>query len=829
MLGPGNLVNTRYAFKCWNTQADGKGTNYQPGSTLVMGASNLTLYAVWVDGYIVTYDGNGNTGGGVPVDYQCYLPGRTVTVLGNIGSLFGNSTSGFYFYSWNTKADGSGTAFQGGAIFPMPSQDVTLYAIYTTVISQPVIVTPINPGVTVVVVPSIITIAVANIYYYGGGNDSGTVPVDSNGYVSGSTVTVRGNTGNLSKTGYDFCGWTDGYATYQPNDSFPMPARDVTLVASWSLTHHAPISTRYWKGNVLYFGNGADGGSVPEDRYPYDLYNPVTVLGNTGVLYRTGYTFGGWNTQADGGGTTYQPGATFNFPYEEYSFTSFGLYAIWNNPQTYYKVTYTLSIQGVPGTPPSDPNNYQAGQTATVANSGNLEPIGGYFDGWSTQASGSGTIYQPGDTFQMPLRNVTLYAIFMRQHPYFVCYNGNGNAGGTAPIESNRYAGGYQPAAVVTVTGSGSLIAPNGKYFGGWNTNADGSGTTYQGGNTFSMPSQNVTLYAMWTFFPGHSTVTYDNNGATGGSIPIDSNLYGKDYTVTVLNNTGGLVRTGYVFGGWNTATDGSGTTYYPCSTFTMGSANVILHAVWNPGYSVTYNGNGADWGAVPVDYNGYKIGDTVTVQSNGNLGRLCYSFYGWAGKGSLLQPGSTFIMGSTSVTLCAEWAYRSPTNTLPAYKVTYDGNGSTAGTVPADNNSYYCIFGTPVTVLGNTGNLARTGFTFGGWNDHLATYQSGDTFAMGSAGSGNVVLSAVWLPAYTVVYDANGNTGGLAPTDSNSYPLNSSVTVSGNTGNLAKTGYIFDGWWINGQFIPPGQRLHLRTGQRRSVGHLGRAAGTGN
>ena len=76
-------------------------------------------------------------------------------------------------------------------------------------------------------------------------------------------------------------------------------------------------------------------------------------------------------------------------------------------------------------------------------------------------------------------------------------------------------------------------------------------------------------------------TVIYDGNGSTGGSVPVDSTNYENGQTVTVLGNTGTLVKTGYVFSGWNTQTDGTGTAYAAGTTFTMGSANVTLYAIW--------------------------------------------------------------------------------------------------------------------------------------------------------------------------------------------------------------------------------------------------------
>ncbi|MGB9687067.1 MAG: InlB B-repeat-containing protein, partial [Rectinema subterraneum] len=104
-------------------------------------------------------------------------------------------------------------------------------------------------------------------------------------------------------------------------------------------------------------------------------------------------------------------------------------------------------------------------------------------------------------------------------------------------------------------------------------------------------------------------------------------------------------------------------------------------------------------------------------------------------------------------------------------YSVTYNANGATSGSVPTDSNHY--LQGATVTVLGNTGSLAKTGYTFAGWNTKAdgtgANYAEGNTFTMGSA---NVTLYAKWtaLPTYTVTYNANGATSGSVPTDSNHY-----------------------------------------------------------
>jgi len=77
--------------------------------------------------------------------------------------------------------------------------------------------------------------------------------------------------------------------------------------------------------------------------------------------------------------------------------------------------------------------------------------------------------------------------------------------------------------------------------------------------------------------------VQYNANGSTGGTVPTDSGRYLEADTVTALDNTGNLVKTGNVFAGWNTAEDGSGTRYSAGKeTFVMGNSDVTLYAMWS-------------------------------------------------------------------------------------------------------------------------------------------------------------------------------------------------------------------------------------------------------
>jgi len=83
-------------------------------------------------------------------------------------------------------------------------------------------------------------------------------------------------------------------------------------------------------------------------------------------------------------------------------------------------------------------------------------------------------------------------------------------------------------------------------------------------------------------------TVTYNGNGNTGGNIPSDPGGYLQGQQVTVSGNTGSLVKTGYIFNGWNTQADGNGTSYTQGNTFSMGTGNVVLYAQWKLAAKIT-------------------------------------------------------------------------------------------------------------------------------------------------------------------------------------------------------------------------------------------------
>lgn len=93
-----------------------------------------------------------------------------------------------------------------------------------------------------------------------------------------------------------------------------------------------------------------------------------------------------------------------------------------------------------------------------------------------------------------------------------------------------------------------------------------------------------LVIIGLLMFFSSESiagkAVQYTGNGQTTGTAPATAN-YNNNDTVTVSSNSGNLVKTGFVFSGWNTNSAGTGTTYQPDNTFTMGTSDITLYAKW--------------------------------------------------------------------------------------------------------------------------------------------------------------------------------------------------------------------------------------------------------
>ncbi len=225
---------------------------------------------------------------------------------------------------------------------------------------------------------------------------------------------------------------------------------------------------------ITYHLNGATGGSAPADqtkKHDQDL----TLATNSGDLVRTGYTFGGWNTKADGSGIDYAVGATYSTNADT------TLHAKWVAHE--YDITYHID-GGANHT--ANPATYTI-ETPTITLK-DATKDGYTFKGWYDAASGGdeATQISSGST-----GDVDLYARWEIK-TYTISYSANEATGGGIPAEQTKTHG----VDLDLATNTGSLVR-TGYTFAGWNTKADGRGTDYAEGVTYTI-NADTTLYVKW-------------------------------------------------------------------------------------------------------------------------------------------------------------------------------------------------------------------------------------------------------------------------------------------------------------------------------------------
>jgi uncharacterized repeat protein (TIGR02543 family) len=237
---------------------------------------------------------------------------------------------------------------------------------------------------------------------------------------------------------------------------------------------------------------------------------------------------------------------------------------------------------------------------------------------------------------------------------------GGGTLGGLSRSISYGSGSGWLTASLDTTTAPATLtVSPStGSLAGGSYT----ATITVASGSASNSPQLvNVALSVA-------STVTYSGNGSTGGSVPTDGNSYAPSATVTVLPNSGSLVKTGLTFAGWNTASDGSGTTYLHGQTFTIGSSNVTLYAKWQTSFT-TVN----DWRVRSDTSDTSVVLFTVTMTFtpaalvDGTNNRYEYSIWNRTGDltAQLFRVSNYDVLSRTQSGPSSSWTFRDAPNII--------------------------------------------------------------------------------------------------------------------------------------------------------------------
>ena len=561
-----------------------------------------------------------------------------------------------------------------------------------------------------------------------------TVTLDANGgstqaqtisvTYDGTYVQIDGKT--AERTGYTFAGWYLGDALVT-KDSIVSTASDHALTAQWTPNTYT----------VIFVSNGGEG-EMAAQSFTYDVAQNLTQNKFT----REGYTFAGWNTQADGKGTSYSNGQ----PVSKLTAQADGyvlLTAQWT--ANTYEVTFnanggTVSPESTMvtfgGTYPKLPVPTREGYT---------------FIGWFTAAAGGTQV--TATTTVSTAKDHTLYAQWS-VNGVVVTFDYAGADGNNATLSTTVQFG----------SSYGELPAPTrtGYTFVGWFTAKEGGSEVKS--ETMLENSAPHTLYAHWT--PNTYIVTFNANG---GSVTTPDK---KEVTFgAVYGDLPVPTRTGYVFAGWFT----QGGALVTKDSLVTATEKHQLTAYWTADtFTVTFDAG-----------KGVVSPDKITVTFGGTYPKLPiptrdgYTFVGWYNDKKVFESGDEVEITS-DIKLTAEW------ETI-GYSITYDLGG---GTNAESNPSSYTIedaitFAAP----------SRTGYTFVGWFDAETDGKKIESLVAGS--TGNVTLYARWTAiTYTVTFNANGGTGDTSPIE---------VTFGASYGELpipTREGYTFAGWYLGDALV---------------------------
>ena len=158
----------------------------------------------------------------------------------------------------------------------------------------------------------------------------------------------------------------------------------------------------------------------------------------------------------------------------------------------------------------------------------------------------------------------------------------------------------------------------------------------------------------------------------------------------------------------------------------------VLVSFTVNVQYTLTYDKDGGS-GTTPASQTEFA-GTTLTLAAQGDLQKDGFTFGGWRINSTTYVAGGSFVI-TGAATAQAIW------NQVVNYTLSFNGNGSDGGSVPADE-----VGNGDITLPGNTGSLTKSGYTFGGWTIGSVDYAVGATYSLTS----NTVASAMWnaIPA---------------------------------------------------------------------------------
>lgn len=606
---------------------------------------------------------------------------------------------GYSFNGWNTKADGSGTKYADEAdvtnLSYTDGDTITLYAQWS-----------------------------ANPYKLTFNANKGSCSEASRMVKYDSTYGVLPT---ATRIGYAFDGW------YTLEDNGVKATKDTVMQSVYGETVYA-----HWNANpynIRFDGNKASSGSMDAEYILYDETKPLAA----NAYKKTGYTFTGWNTKADGSGKTY---------HDEDNVLNLAtngvitLYAQWS--ANHYSVVF-------------DRNHATGGVVGAVSmiyDQSRQLPANGFtrtgyqFDGWNTKADGSGQSYKnKAYVTNLAISGVTtLYAQWK-------------------PLTDTRYTVYYAYEGIP------------GQQNTGWFE-------TQRRGTTDTMVKPDLSMFAKTGFI---TPETEELKIKPDGSSEAFYTFKRQQYTITVNDNDKKIKKwnapktayyeekvdvsfetnAGYQAAGITTDSIALEDATQTTAHFTMPASDITLTAKADPlKYTISYEMNhGTNSGNAVTEY---TYGDTVALPDASTMSLPGFVFDGWYTKESFDGEPVTHILPDTigNKSFWAKWVSGN-------YKVTLDAQGGTIKDGNVTEYTYYTGAKLPT-------NVVKDGYSFLGWWDGYKTATE-----IGNTEYGDKTYVALWADNSSTAYTyVDGNTVNL-------YDASQAVAMT-ETIDTKNTGYYY-------------------------------------
>ena len=573
-------------FLGWSTSANGN-VVYQPGDLYDVNqdGGNVTLYAKWTTWkHTVTYDKN------VPANSKKTdvknMPGNQTKIYDQNLTLQSNVPTriGYTFVKWTTNKDGTGTAYQPGSQYSYNRDSdggtVTLYAVWT-------------PWKYKVQYDK-------NVSADSSSQTVSNMPADQ---TKTEEVNLTLSSNKPSRNGYIFNGWQaqiNGKAVdYQPGATLSydpdVKGSVITLKAKWTAWKH----TIHYDKNVPASSKKTNVTNMPGDQVKvFDTALSIQPM----VPKRTGYTFKGWSTTANGK-AEYQPGNKYNHDQNDGTVT---LYAVWTPWK--YKVQYdkNVSADSSSQTVSNMPTDQTKTEEVNLTLSSNKPSRHGYiFNGWQAQINGKAVDYQPGATLSYDVDDKDGSTIILKAQwtawKHTVHYDKNVPANSSSQTVTNMPED-QTKTFDEKLNLSTKIPKREGYNFRGWLLEYGTAIAVVSPGTAYERDQNGGTyvLKAQWE--PWKHTVHYDANGGDQSSVPNDQK---KTYEQNMNVATKVPTRNEYKFLGWKA---------YHEYNDKSGNKHSELIGNYQPGASYNYDID--ETGQYAADNGEYNKCGTVTMKA---------------------------------------------------------------------------------------------------------------------------------------------------------------------------------------------------------------------